>query len=87
MGSIGRFRFILERWRRISIANNATSARPPRTQPMMIPTLDVELRAAADPEVPVILLVDKGPEVVILLLADEGPEVDEVVLSGSSTLG
>ena len=70
MGSIGRF--LLERRKRRSIANNATSARPPRTQPTMIPTLfkllDDELWAAADP-------------------GNEGPEVDEVVLSGSSLLG
>jgi hypothetical protein len=73
MGSIGRF--LLERRKRISIANNATSVMPPRTQPTMIPTLfrllDDELWAAADPEA----------------LVDEGPEVDEVVLSGSSVLG
>ena len=76
MGSIGLC--LLERRKRISMGNNATSARPPRTQPTMIPTLfklDDELWAAADPEVLVILLVD------------EGPEVDEVVLSGSSILG
>ena len=76
MGSIGRFIFILERRRRISIANNTMSARPPRTQPTIIPTLfkllDDELWVSADPEVPVV---------------DEGPEIDEVVLSGSWTLG
>jgi hypothetical protein len=79
-GSIACFLFILERRKSVSIANNATSARPPRTHPTMIPTLfkllDVELWAAADPEVPVIL-----PPV------DKGLEVDEVVLSGSSVLG
>ena len=78
MGSIGRFLFILERRKRIRVANNATSARPPRTQPTMILTsfklLDDDIWAAANPEVPVILLVD------------EGPEADEVVLSGSSAL-
>jgi hypothetical protein len=57
----------------------------------MIPTLfkllDDELWAAADPGVPVILLVNEGPEVVILLV-DECPEVNEVVVvSGSSALG
>ena len=79
MGSIGCFLFILERRKRTSIANNTTSARPPRTQPTMIPTLFKliadDLWAAADPEVPA-----------ILLLVDEGPEVDEVVLLGSSVL-
>ena len=74
MGSIGRFLFILERRKRI-IANNATRARPPRTHPTIIPTLfkflGDELWAAADPELPLILLVDKGPK------------VEEVVLSGS----
>ena len=78
MGSIGRFLFILERRKRFRIVDNATSARPPRTQPTMIPALfkllDDKLWAAADPEVAAILLVD------------EGPKVDEVVLSGSSIL-
>ena len=74
MGSTGRFLLLLERRKRISIENNATSASPPRTQPTMIPTsLDNELWAA-EPEVPV----------------DEGPKVDgdgDVVLSGSLVLG
>ena len=75
----GHFLFFLERRKRTRIANNATSAKAPRTQPTMIAALfemlDDGLWAAADPEVLVILLVD------------EGPEVDEVMLSGSSTLG
>ena len=91
MGSIGRFIFILERRRRISIANNTMSARPPRTQPTIIPTLfkllDDELWAAADPEVPMILLVDEVPEVPMILPMDEDPEADEVVSSGTSALG
>ena len=80
---MGRFFFILKRRKRIRITNNATSARPPRTQPTMIPALfkllDDELWAASGPEV----LADGDPEA----LVDEGPEVDEVVLSGSSALG
>ena len=58
MGSIDRFLFILERRKRIKVVNNATSARPPRTQPTMIPTFLLDA-----------VLVDECPEVDGVLLS------------------
>src|SRR6266576_2472904 len=98
MASVGLFCFIHKRRKNISTETN-TSARPPRTDPRIIPNflLDEPLWFFADSGMPVVPVTpldeplwssaDPGmPVVPVTPLADEDAE-DKVVVSRTSILG